>query len=122
MSQVVEGATRHLLHENMTTRAAIYTRISLDREGTSESPERQQADCEAVATRLGWEVVDRYVDRESAYSGVRRPEYERLLRDLPSGRINGVIILEARPPSRQGTRAIWKFLNESDDLRLVSAT
>jgi len=107
----------------MTTRAAIYTRVSLDRDGTSESPERQQADCEAVAARLEWEVVDRYVDRESAYSeSARRPEYERMLRDLRSGRINGVIIWKLDRLSRKGTRAIWKFLNESDDLRLVSAT
>jgi site-specific DNA recombinase len=37
-------------------------------------------------------VVDTYTDNDvSAYSGRRRPEYERLLSDLTSGRIDGVV-------------------------------
>jgi site-specific DNA recombinase len=38
-------------------------------------------------------VIDTYTDNDiSAYSGRRRPEYERLLADLTSGRIDGVVM------------------------------
>jgi hypothetical protein len=40
-----------------TTRVAIYTRVSLDRNGDSESPERQEADCRSLAQQRGWKVV-----------------------------------------------------------------
>jgi site-specific DNA recombinase len=54
--------------------------------------ERQRKDCVRLAATLGWRVVDTYTDNDvSAYSGMRRPEYERLLSDVTSGRIDGVV-------------------------------
>jgi len=54
---------------------------------------RQIQDCERLARERGWLVVDLYVDDDiSAWSGKRRPEYERLLHDLRSGRIDGVVV------------------------------
>ena len=66
-------------------RAAIYTRISEDREGAGLGVERQRADCVALCAELGWEVDGLYSDNDlSAYSGKPRPEYERLLKDAES--------------------------------------
>jgi DNA invertase Pin-like site-specific DNA recombinase len=54
----------------MARRAGLYARVSLDREETSESPERQLADCENEALRRGWDVVGRYTDREGAFNPI----------------------------------------------------
>ena len=74
----------------------MYARISSDREGDSLAISRQLADCEALAKRRGWEVVERYVDSDaSAYSGKRRPEYQRLLEEVDAGLIEAVIVYHA---------------------------
>ena len=50
--------------------AVIYCRISRDREGAALGVDRQRADCEALAARLGWEVVGIHTDNDlSSYSG-----------------------------------------------------
>jgi DNA invertase Pin-like site-specific DNA recombinase len=72
--------------------AAIYCRISDDREGAGLGVARQEADCRERAARLGWTVAGLYVDNDlSAYSGKIRPDYRRLLDDLRSGVIETVI-------------------------------
>ncbi|QWZ09106.1 recombinase family protein [Nocardioides panacis] len=73
--------------------AAIYTRISSDVEGLGLGVTRQREDCEKLAASLGWGVADVYSDNDvSAYSGKRRPEYERMLSDLADGHIDGVLV------------------------------
>lgn len=74
-------------------RAAIYTRISSDVEGTGLGVARQREDCEKLAASLGWGVAGVYSDNDvSAYSGKRRPEYERMLSDLADGHVDGVLV------------------------------
>lgn len=76
----------------MTTRAAIYCRISKDREGAGLGVQRQEQDCREVAQRLGWEVAYVLVDNDiSAYSGKLRPKYRELLEVMKSGAVKGVI-------------------------------
>jgi site-specific DNA recombinase len=73
--------------------AAIYARISSDQEGSGAGVKRQLQDCRRLAAELGWTVADEYVDNDlSAYSGKRRPEYERMLADLRDGTRDGVIV------------------------------
>lgn len=68
------------------TRAVIYTRISQDRTGAGLGIDRQREDCQALADRNGWQVVETYVDNDlSAYSGKPRPGYRRMLNDLDQG-------------------------------------
>lgn len=72
--------------------AGVYVRISQDKVGAGLGVERQQADCEELAARLGWDVVDVYCDNDlSAYSGKPRPAYQRLLADIEAGRITAVV-------------------------------
>lgn len=62
---------------------AIYCRISRDRVGAGLGVERQEKDCRDLAERLGETVLDVFIDNDlSAYSGKRRPAYERLLTGL----------------------------------------
>lgn len=76
----------------MPQAAAIYARISKDRDGTMLGVERQRADCEALAGRRGWPVAAVYVDNDiSAYSGKPRPEYRRLLDDVRAGRVDAIL-------------------------------
>jgi len=76
----------------MTTKAAIYCRISDDREGRGLGVTRQQEDCEALAKKNGWEIVQIFVDNDiSAYSGKKRPSYLEMMRDIRSGRFQAII-------------------------------
>jgi site-specific DNA recombinase len=77
----------------MPSRAAIYARISSDTEGTRAGVDRQLADCHTLAESLGWNVAQEYVDNDiSAYSGKRRPEYQRMLADLADGLVDAIIV------------------------------
>ncbi len=76
----------------MTTRAAIYCRISSDPKGLRAGVERQERDCREHCERLGWEVAAVEVDNDvSAYSGKPRPGYRRVLEALESGVVNAVV-------------------------------
>jgi site-specific DNA recombinase len=79
----------------MTTKTAValYARISQDRSGDELGVSRQLKDCRAEAKRRGWSVAEEYVDDDvSAYSGKRRPAYERMLADIADGLRDGVIV------------------------------
>src|SRR5262245_25166919 len=72
--------------------AAIYVRISQDRGGGGLGVERQEQECRALAQRLGWTVAEVYCDNDlSAFSGRRRPDYERMLADIDAQKITAVI-------------------------------
>lgn len=77
----------------MARAAAIYCRISDDREGRKAGVRRQQEDCEALAKRRRWKVAGIYVDNDvSAWSGKSRPQYRRMLSDIKAGLVDGVVV------------------------------
>ncbi|HTX95091.1 MAG TPA: recombinase family protein [Mycobacterium sp.] len=79
-------------HTTHKRSAAVYVRISQDRGGAGLGVERQETECRALAKRLGWTVAEVYCDNDlSAYTGRRRPEYERMLNDIEAGKITAVI-------------------------------
>ncbi len=61
--------------------AAIYTRLSQDRDGTKGGKDRQERDCRALCKREGLTVGRVYTDDDSAYSAKPRPAFEEMLRD-----------------------------------------
>lgn len=70
-------------------RAAIYTRISNDREGRELGVTRQEEDLRKLAEQRGYTVVGHYRDNDigaSTRSRKRRPDYERMLKDAAAGR------------------------------------
>ena len=77
----------------MPKAAAIYARISSDRDGQQLGVLRQVADCRALAERRGWPVAEVYTDDDqSAYNGKARPAYRRLLVDMHAGSVDAVLV------------------------------
>ena len=77
-------------------RVAIYARVSeADRDDPKSIPV-QLADCRDRAEAEGWGVVGEYVDQGiSAWKTSRkRPEYERLISDCESGRVDIILVRE----------------------------
>ena len=83
---------------------------------------RQLEDCERLAERKGWVIVERFVDDDvSAWSGKRRPEYARLL-ELSTGVIDGLLVYRPRPaaPAAEGVGGLYRPVRAaaSDERRL----
>ena len=73
--------------------AALYARISSDPHGTELGVQRQLEDCRKKAEADGYAIVGEYVDNDvSAFSGVQRPEYRRMLADFETGLIDAIIV------------------------------
>jgi site-specific DNA recombinase len=76
----------------VSTNAAVYCRISDDREGAGLGVARQEADCRALALSRGWDVLEVFIDNDlSAYSGKVRPDYRRLLNGMKGREFDAVI-------------------------------
>jgi DNA invertase Pin-like site-specific DNA recombinase len=89
---VVLPAQRDGTSTPAATRAGIYCRISRDKVGAGLGIARQESDCRVLADRLGRGVADVYADNDiSAYGGKHRPQYERLLSDIRSGKVTAVL-------------------------------
>jgi len=75
------------------SRAAIYTRISIDPDGRSTATARQLEDCERHIAARGWEHVGTYEDPDiSAYDRrAVRPSFERMKADIVAGRVDVVV-------------------------------
>lgn len=78
------------------TAAAIYARLSQDRDGTQTATTRQIADCRALTEHLKWDVAGVYEDTDvTAYDRrKRRPAYERMLDDMTAGRLDAIVVYD----------------------------
>jgi site-specific DNA recombinase len=77
------------------TTAAIYARLSLDKNGDGLGVDRQVDECSKLAAEKGWPVAGTYVDNSiSASTGVHRPEFERLLADIESDAVDAVLCVD----------------------------
>ena len=81
----------------MDKRADVeYRRISHDEQGTGDGVETQGVENAEFADEIGLTLARAYVDNDvSAYSGVERPEYLRLLADMEADRIASVTVWHA---------------------------
>jgi site-specific DNA recombinase len=106
----------------MTTRAAIYTRISLDKAGDERAVERQEEDCRRVIEARGWEVAGTYQDNSiSATSGRRRPSYDRLIDDIKAGKVDAVVVWRLDRLTRKMIQALdWIDLNRTYGVNLIT--
>jgi site-specific DNA recombinase len=95
----------------------VYCRISRDSEGEGKGVERQLEDCLAIAKRLGWTVVDRYIDNDlgaSRYSKNKvRKDYRRLVGDIEAHLLDAVVIWMEDRLQRQ-VMEVAEFLNVCD--------
>ena len=70
----------------------IYCRISDDKLGDSHGVDNQILMCRKFAEEHGWTITREYIDNDfSAYSGVKRPEFEQLITDLEAGKIERLV-------------------------------
>jgi DNA invertase Pin-like site-specific DNA recombinase len=74
-------------------RAAVYCRVSRDQGGEGLGVARQEADCRAWCEQRGWPVAEAFVDNDvSAYSGKRRPAFERMVDGIKAGRFDAIVV------------------------------
>lgn len=110
---------------HMTPRkAAIYLRISQDREMDGLAIERQREDCENLARYRRWQVVETYVDQsKSATDRTKsRPDYDRMVRDYDAGLFDAIICYDLDRLTRQPRQLEdWIDRAESNGLALVTA-
>lgn len=78
------------------TRAALYLRQSMDRDGRSEGIDRQRARCRALVDSRAWEVAGEYVDNDVSASKPRGAgtAWHRLIEDAKAGRIDVVVAVD----------------------------
>ncbi len=101
-----------------------YTRISADKSGAEAGVGSQHEDNAELAGELGISLARTYTDNDlSAYSGVERPEYQRLLADIAAGKIGTLIIWHANRflRSTDETNAFIR-LARAQQLKLYSYT
>lgn len=72
----------------MTTKAAIYCRVSTD----EQNPDLQLSELERMAEARGFEIVERYIDRGISGAKGRRPELDRLMTDARRGKFRAVLV------------------------------
>jgi len=77
----------------MTTRAAIYCRISKDAEARGMGVARQERECRALALKEGWNVVAVYVDNDLSASNLKRPRprYQEMLAAVEERQVDAII-------------------------------
>ncbi|MHA6511395.1 recombinase family protein [Tessaracoccus sp. Z1128] len=73
--------------------AVIYVRLSQDSTGEGVGVKSQREMCLEMAERRGWHVVEVCEDNDiSAYSGKRRPGFERMLELVAKGSVRYVVV------------------------------
>lgn len=75
-------------------RAAIYCRISSDREGRALGIDRQEQDCRMLAERLNHQAVTVFVDNDVSAgrtSKKRRPQFEEMISLAEAGHFDAII-------------------------------
>jgi DNA invertase Pin-like site-specific DNA recombinase len=102
------------------TNAAIYTRLSQDRDDDKTGTARQETDCRALCKREGLTITKVYRDDDrSAYSGKPRPDFNQMLADLDH--YDALVYWKTDRLVRR-TAEFWKVMGACDEagVRLVS--
>lgn len=93
-------------------RAAVYTRISLDKTGEGAGVERQREDCTALVEGRGWYLAGTFEDNSISAAGKRsRPGFEALLSAVARRELDVVVAWAWDRLSR----------NRRDEVRLIEA-
>ena len=102
-------------------RAAVYLRQSKDQNGTGLAVARQREDCLRLCSRRRW-VSASCVDNDvSAFSGKKRPAYERMLADIEAGKLHAVVAWDLDRLHRRPIELEY-FIDLADKYRLALAT
>ncbi len=85
-------------------------RIKKNKDDDSNSIVNQKNMCLAYALNNNWEVVDIYTDDDFSGAGTYRPEFERLINDCKSGKIN-VVLCKSQSRFSRELEVIEKYLH-----------
>lgn len=104
-------------------RAAIYLRISLDREMDGLAIDRQREDCENLAKYRRWEIVETYVDQSISASDrtKKRPAYERMVQDYEAGLLDAIVCYDLDRLTRQ-PRELEDWIDRAEQRGLLLIT
>jgi|GEM_PF-190221 len=97
-------------------RAAVYTRISEDREGREIGVERQMIDSRVLAARRGLEIVGEYSDNDisaSTASTTPRPGYDAMIAAVRAGEVDVVVAYSSSRITRRPRE--WEDLIELNE-------
>ena len=109
--------------DGMPNTAATYCRISYDPKGTEAGVDRQQADTDALAERLGFQVVERITDndRSASRGAPRREGFDHLLGLASTGQVDAVVVYDldrfSRNPDELGP---WIDAAERHGVQILS--
>jgi DNA invertase Pin-like site-specific DNA recombinase len=107
----------------VTTRAAIYLRISRDFTGEQLAVDRQRRDCLKIVKGRGWQLAGEYVDNSISASDRRkdRPGYNALVDAFESGEFDALVCYDLDRLSRQ-PRQLEDWIDAAEHRGLLLAT
>ena len=97
-------------------RVGVYCRLSLEdkdkinKSEDSNSIKNQKSMCLKYATDKNWDIIDIYSDDDYSGAGVHRPDFERLIKDCESGRIN-LVLCKSQSRFSRDIEVIEKYLH-----------
>ena len=97
-------------------KVGVYTRLSNEdrfkknKNDDSNSIINQKSMCMKYAVNQGWEIIDIYTDDDFSGAGTYRPEFERMLKDCESGRIN-LVLCKSQSRFSRDMEVIEKYLH-----------
>lgn len=100
----------------MIEKVGVYCRLSnedrdkVNKLSDSESILNQKSMCMKYALEKGWVVVDIYSDDDFSGAGTYRPEFERLIKDCESGRIN-IVLCKTQSRFSRDLEVIERYLH-----------
>ncbi|WP_433676890.1 recombinase family protein [Microbacterium gorillae] len=108
----------------ISIRAAVYLRVSLDRNMDGLAIDRQRDDCLKIARDRGWQVIEEYVDQSKSATDKtkKRPAYDRMVADYEAGNFEAIICWDLDRLTRQ-PRQLEDWIDAAKDrgLKLVTA-
>lgn len=96
------------------TKAAIYARVSMDKEAEDErfqDPENQLQALRTMAEGRGWQIVEEYVDKVSGGSS-NRPAFSQMRSDARRGKFKVILIWSLDRFSREGIVQTLSYIKE----------
>ncbi|MGP6173638.1 recombinase family protein [Corynebacterium sp. A21] len=104
-------------------KAAIYLRISLDRDMNGLAIDRQREDCLAIIERRGWDLFEEFVDQSISASSKTavRPAYDRLVAGYKAGRFDAIACYDLDRLTRQ-PRQLEDWIDAAQENNLIIVT
>lgn len=95
----------------MKQRAVIYARCSTEEESQKDALCKQEAEARECVEKMGWALVDVYVESRSGTSTRGRREYQRLYEDLSREKFD-IIVIKSQDRLMRNTKDWYLFVDK----------